>query len=312
LLCVTVLFSLLFGAASLAPAELLHSAIFLQVRLPRVVACLLCGAALAVSGLLAQTRLSNPLASPTLLGVNSGAGFLLALGNVLLGSGKALLRVSPQILPVFAFAGALGASLLIFLVSLRRGSRRGTLLLAGVAISSILSAGIDTLHTLFPQALPGYNSFMLGSFAASGWSRIGPTWIYIALGLAAALLLGGALDVFALGDETAQTLGMRVNRTRGAALLIASVLAGAAVSICGLLSFVGLICPHLARAILRTGRHRALLPASLLLGATLVTLCDTLSRTLFAPYELPAGIALSFVGGPFFLYLLLRKKRVTG
>jgi iron complex transport system permease protein len=306
LLLLTVLLALAHGAAKLPTHELLHSPIFWQIRLPRVVACLLSGAALAVSGLLAQTLLSNPLASPTLLGVNSGAGLALALGNVLL----AQTAVIPTgALPAFAFAGAVAASLLIYLASLRKGARRGTLLLAGVAISSILSAGIDTLHTLFPNALPGYSSFMLGSFAAASWGRLSPAWLYVLLGLLAAFLLGGALDVFALGDETAQTLGMRVGRTRGAALLVSSVLAGAAVSICGLLSFVGLICPHLARALFRTGRHRVLLPACVLLGAALVTLCDSLSRSLFAPYELPAGIALSFIGGPFFLYLLLRRKK---
>ncbi|MDR1465937.1 MAG: iron ABC transporter permease [Oscillospiraceae bacterium] len=294
------------GAAGLPLRAVLKGPIFWQVRLPRLCACLLCGAGLAVSGLLSQTLLSNPLSSPTLLGVNSGAGFAVALAG-------AFLPLGGGWLPFAAFLGALLASLLIFAVSCghghSRGSRRSVLLLAGVALSSILSAGIETMHTLFPGALPGYNSFLLGNFGGVGWARLSPAWVGMVCCLLASLCLAGPLDIFALGDEAAAALGLRVNLTRGAALLLSAALAGAAVSVCGLLGFVGLMSPHLARALFGGGKHRILLPASALLGAALVVFCDTLSRTLFAPYELPAGIALSFVGGPFFLYLLLRRKR---
>jgi len=301
LLCAAVFLSLCLGAARLPLSDLPRSPIFLQVRLPRVCACLLCGAALAAAGLLAQTLLSNPLASPTLLGINSGAGLAVALAGAF--------AVSRALLPFFAFIGAVLAALLIYLVSLRKGSRRGTLLLAGIAVSSILSAGIDALHTLFPSALPGYSAFMLGNFSAAGWARLSPAYIYILAGLAAASLLCAQLDVFALGDETARSLGLRVRLVRALTLLACAVLAGAAVSVCGLLGFVGLMSPHLSRAVFRTSAHRVLLPGSVLFGAALVLLCDTISRALFAPYELPVGIALSFVGGPFFLYLLLRRKK---
>ena len=300
-LIAVILFGLAFGAAKLPLKELFESAIFMQVRLPRVAAGLFCGAALAAAGLLTQTLLGNHLASPTLIGVNSGAGFAIALSGVL--------SLRRAFLPPVAFFGAVLASMLIYLVSLRKGSRKNTLLLAGVAISGILSAGIDSLHSFFPSALPGYGGFMLGSFGSVGWDRFFPACVYIAAGLFAAGLLCAPLDVFALGDETAHSFGLPVNFVRGAAFLTSSALAGAAVSICGLLGFVGLMSPHLARAVFRTARHSVLLPASVFMGSVLVLLCDTLGRTLFSPYELPAGIALSLIGGPFFLFLLLRRKR---
>ncbi|MDR2646811.1 MAG: iron ABC transporter permease [Oscillospiraceae bacterium] len=274
------------------------SPIFLQVRLPRVCACILCGAALAAAGLLSQTLLGNPLASPALLGVNAGAGLAIA--------GAGVLALAAKHLPLVAFAGAVVASLLIFCLSLR--TKRSALLLAGAAILSMFSAAIDAVHTLFPAALPSYSAFMLGNFSSVSWRRITPSYLFVVAGIITAFLLCGQLDVFALGDETARSLGQRVHVVRAAALLAGAVLAGAAVSICGLLGFVGLMSPHLARMIFRTAKHSVLLPACLLLGAALVTFCDTMSRTLFAPYELPAGIALSLIGGPFFLYLLLHKR----
>jgi iron complex transport system permease protein len=288
------------AALALGPARA-SRLIVTQIRAPRAASALLCGAALAVSGLLAQCLLSNPLASPTLLGVNSGAGLLIALCGVWFPAGVALR-------PVFAFGGALLASLLIYALSARVGSRRGTILLAGVAVSSLLSAGIDALHHVFPQALPGYQSFLLGGFAQAAWQTLSPAAWLILAALACALLLGGELDVFALGDETAQSLGQNVPRVRIAALLLSSILAGAAVSVCGLLSFVGLLAPHIARKLFPGSNARRLVLVCALLGAALVALCDLLARTLFAPYELPAGILLSFLGSPFLLWLLLKRR----
>ncbi|MDR1630436.1 MAG: iron ABC transporter permease [Oscillospiraceae bacterium] len=313
LLFVIILVSLAAGAANLSFSEfinaLLHpreqntqSQILWLIRMPRIAANVVCGASLAVSGLMVQTLLSNPLASPTLLGINSGAGLAVALCG-------AFLSLASGWTPAFAFGGAVLASLLIFAVSARTGSRRGTILLAGVAIGSILSAGIDAVHTFYPESLAGYRSFMIGGFSGITWSALMPAVYYVAAGLAAATLFAGELDVFVLGDETAASLGMRVPLARGVILTVSSVLAGASVSVCGLLGFVGLMTPHLARRLCPAAGHRRLLPVCALLGAVLVTFCDLLSRMIFAPYELPAGILLSFLGGPFFLYLLLRKKK---
>jgi iron complex transport system permease protein len=292
--------ALTFGAVRLT-GDSLSAQILLQIRLPRVAATLLCGAALAAAGLLCQTLLSNPLASPTLLGINSGAGLAVALCGVLLPVGSAAT-------PAFALAGAVGAAVLVYALSARVGSRRGTIILAGVAVGGILSAGIDALHTLVPEALPGYNAFLLGGFAGIGWGRIWPSATLIFVALIAAFFWTRTLDVFALGDDTAATLGVRVSATRAVLIVLIASLAGAAVSVCGLLGFVGLLTPHIVRRLFPTGTTRVQLVGCLLCGGALVTLCDLLARTLFAPYELPAGIFLNLLGGPFFLYLLLRRR----
>ncbi|MCC8023650.1 MAG: iron ABC transporter permease [Clostridiales bacterium] len=312
LLLVSMLLGVMVGAVSISPARIVQVLfqgdaadtdyrILYHVRLPRVLACALCGSALAVSGLLVQVLLSNPLASPNLIGANSGAG--LAVAVCLL-----VFPTLPALVPVAAFLGALFACVLIYALSARVGSRKSTIILAGIAVSSILSAGIETIQTLVPSTLVGYNSFMTGGFSGVRMQSLYPAMGWIGLGLAVAWLLRREMDVFSLGDETAASLGMRVKWVRAGLLLTAALLAGAAVSVCGMLGFVGLIVPHLARRLVGYS-NRILVPASALLGATLVILCDLLSRVLFSPYEIPVGILLSFTGGPFFLYLIMKRKR---
>ena len=188
------------------------------------------------------------------------------------------------------------------------GASRITVVLAGVAISSIFSAGSDLITTLSPDTTLGRSAFMIGGFADVSTARLRTAALYILPALAISLLLAGDLDVLALGDEVAASLGLRVRRTRVLLLAFASVLAGAAVSFAGLLGFVGLIVPHAVRRAVG-GEHRQLLPLSMLGGALFTLLCDTAARTLFSPYEVPVGILLSLVGGPFFLFLLLRNRK---
>ncbi len=275
--------------------------ILLHVRLPRTLASLLSGSALAVAGVLLQAVLGNPLAAPNIIGVNAGAGFAAVF----------LLTAFPGLsgaVPGAAFGGALCTSLLVFALASKTGARRSTILLAGVAVSSILTAGINALKTLFPDSLSNANTFLIGGFSGVTLQNLNPAWILIAVGLIGAWLLAREIDVLTLGDETASGLGLNVLATRFLLLTASSCLAGAAVSFSGLLGFVGLLVPHIARRF--TGScHRRLIPASALLGASLVLVCDTLSRLLFAPYELPVGILLSLLGGPFFLFLLLHKKK---
>lgn len=273
--------------------------ILVHVRLPRVLAAMLCGLGLAASGVILQSVLANPLAAPNIIGVNSGAGFAVYL--VL-----ALFPASHRLMPAAAFLGALAASLLVSLLSFRAAAGKVTIVLAGVAISSILSAGMDTLITLYPDMLVNASTFKIGGFYGITLASLTPAWIYILVGLMSAFLLARRLNVLVLGDDIASSLGMNVRLTRAAALIAAAVLAGAAVSFSGLVGFVGLIVPNAVRRI--TGNeHTRLLPASALLGACFVVFCDILCRTLFAPYEVPVGIMMSFLGGPFFLYLLLKK-----
>lgn len=305
-----VLLSLCLGAAALSPRELLAvlcgrgdasaTSILLYVRLPRTVGCLLAGAALAVSGAIIQTVLANPLAAPNIIGVNSGAGLGVALCC-------AVLPTAVNVVPAAAFAGAFAGVLLVLFIAEKAGASRITLVLAGIAISGMFSAGIDAVLTVFPDSLIGYSDFRIGGLANVSMDRIAPAAWVILLCLAAALALAHEMDVLALGTDMAQSLGLRVRRVRVLLLALAAALAGAAVSFAGLLGFVGLVAPHMVRRLVG-GESRRLLAGCALVGAALLTLCDVAARTLFAPYELPVGIVLSLAGGPFFLWLLFRRK----
>lgn len=307
------LLSMCLGAAPVSPKGMFQAifqgrqdsaaaGILLYVRLPRTLGCLLSGAALAVSGAIIQTVLANPLAAPNIIGVNSGAGLAVALCC-------ALLPASAAASSFAAFLGAFGGVLLVLLISEKAGASRITLVLAGVAISGIFSAGIDAVVTLVPDALTGYSDFRIGGLANLSLAKIAPSAWVILFCLLAALLLSNEMDVLALGSDTARSLGLPVRRVRLILLALAAALAGAAVSFAGLLGFVGLIVPHMVRRLVG-GEGRSLLPGCALGGAALLTLCDIAARTLFAPYELPVGIVLSLAGGPFFLWLLFRKKGV--
>ena len=270
-----------------------------HVRLPRVLAALLVGAALSVSGAVLQAVLMNPLAGPNIIGVNAGSGFFV-LGAAVLLPGRW------DIIPLAAFAGALLACGIIYGLAVTTGASRITLVLAGVAVSGFF--GSDAITTLVPDAWTGASTFLVGGFAGVTMENVRFALWYIAAGLALALLLSHDMNILALGEETAQSLGLSVKLCRLLFILTAAVLAGGAVSIGGLLGFAGLIVPHAAR-FLAGEDNRVLIPASALLGASFVVGCDLLSRLIFAPYELPVGILLNFLGGPFFLWLLLRERR---
>lgn len=302
--------SLALGAADLSPAEVLRALagldpdsvaarVVLYARLPRVCASLLTGAALAVAGVIIQTVLANPLAAPHIIGVNAGAGLAVTL----------CCAVAPAaaLQPLAAFAGAMAAVLLVLAFSEATGASRITLVLAGVAISNIFSALIDAVTTVFPDALTGYADFRMGGLAGVTLARLAPAAVLIAVSLAATVALAGSLDVLALGTETAQSLGLRVRPVRLVFLALAAALAGAAVSVCGLVGFVGLLVPHIVRRLVG-GESRPLVLCSALGGAALMTLCDLLARLVAAPFELPVGTVLSLVGGPFFLWLLIRQR----
>ena len=273
--------------------------IVLYVRLPRMAAGLCCGAAMAVAGALLQAVLNNAMASPNVIGVNAGAGFFALLAGVLL----------PQrAVPGAAFAGALVTALLIYLLALRAGLARTTLGLAGLAVSGLHTAGVNTRRLLFPEGVTGADGFLIGGLSGVSLTAVGSALPYLAAGGVLALFLAPELNILALGEQTAASLGLPVGRTRLASILAAALLAGAAVSFAGLISFVGLLVPHIARRLVGVD-HRVLLPACALLGAIFLLVCDTAARTLFAPYELPVGILLNVIGGVFFLYLLLGRKR---
>lgn len=302
--------SLCLGAVSISPGQLwdalmgrgnrTHMDILRLVRLPRTCGCLLAGTALAVSGAVIQGVLNNPLAAPNIIGVNAGAGFAVAVSC-------AISPAAVVFVPLAAFLGALAAAFLVLFISERAGAARITLVLTGVAISGIFSAGIDAVVTFIPDALNGYSDFRIGGMANLSMGRVIPAfWVILAV-LPVILSLSNDLDILRLGTEQARSLGLNTRAKQLLFLALAAALAGAAVSFAGLLGFVGLIVPHVIRRLIGEESF-PLLAGSGLGGAILLTGCDLLSRLLFAPYELPVGIVLSLAGGPFFIWLLLRQR----
>ena len=286
--------SLGLGAAALTPV------IFRFVRLPRTLGCLLSGAALAVSGAVIQGVLHNKLASPSIIGVNAGAGLAVTLCC-------AFGAISGWAIAGSAFVGALVSVLLIVFTAEKAGASRTTVILGGVAVNAFLNALSEGITTLIPEVGMMAGDFRVGGFGSVSYVRLVPAGMLIVLALLAVCSLHNELDVLALGEETARGLGMDVKKTRTLLLILAAMLAGAAVSFAGLLGFVGLIVPHAMRKFVG-GESRFLLPMCAAGGGAFVALCDTAARVMFAPFELPVGILLSVLGGPFFLMLLMKGK----
>ncbi len=313
LLVGSVLLNLCFGAAVISPRTTLlvllgretgttAAHIILLARLPRTFGCVLAGMALAAAGVLLQNVLLNPMASPSVIGVNAGAGLAVALSSALAASSIPALGSS-----FCAFLGALAAVLLVLFISERNGASRMTLILAGVAVSSILNAGTDAVITFVPDAINGYTGFRIGGLENLSMGRLLPAAAIIGTAFLLAVSMCNELEILSLGTETAQSLGLSAKTVRLFFLSLAAALSGASVSFAGSLGFIGLIVPHIMRRI--AGNDcRTLLLSSALGGALFLSLCDLLSRMLFAPFELPVGITLSFLGGPFFLWLLFRQK----
>ena len=310
-LCLTAaVLSLLLGAVRLSPLQLWQALldgpsntagyIFWYARLPRTLACLLSGAALAVAGAVIQAVLSNRLASPGIIGVNAGAGLAVTVCC-------ALGLLSGWAIALSSFAGAMAAVLLVVFTAEKTGASRTTVSLGGVAVNSFLGALSEALVTLVPEAGVLSGDFRVGGFSSVVPVRLLSAGILICGALIILLTLHNDLDVLALGEETAQSLGMSVKKTRTIFLVLAALLAGASVSFAGLLGFVGLMVPHAIRSLVGC-ESRKLLPLCAVGGAGFVTACDLAARLLFLPYELPVGILMSVLGGPFFLGLLLKQK----
>lgn len=306
------LLGLRYGSAGLTLSQvvdgLLHpggqtpqAQILWVVRLPHVAACLLAGAGLAVSGVLLQTATDNPLAGPNIIGVNAGAGFALVLG-------LCLMPMAYRWLPLMAFGGAFACTFLIVAVSRKAGGSKVTIVLAGVAVSALLSALTSLLRLRYPDLSMAYTYFSVGGVSGVRFEDLALPAVLIAGVFLAAMLLAGRLNLLCLGDSLAASLGLRAKHLRTWALVLASASAAAAVSFAGLLGFIGLMIPHIARKILKTADLRRQLPAAALLGGTLVILSDLAGRVLFAPSEVPAGIITAILGAPFFFVLLMQRR----
>ena len=309
LLMLTMAAGLCFGSAPLSLSELAAGegtarVILLGIRLPRVLAGLLAGIGLSAAGVLLQTVTANDLASPNIIGINSGAGLAVIL----------LLSFAPKAagwLPIGAFCGAFGAALVILAAGSRLGSSRSGILLIGIAITTLFNAAISFLSLLDEGILAQYNHFTVGSLRGIHMGELVVPGVVIFASFLLAIALSGRLSVLSLGDAAASALGVRVKELRLAAMGCAAACAAAVVSFAGLLGFVGLVVPHIARALVGE-RPARLLPVAALTGGILVILADLLGRTLFAPSELPVGILMSLIGAPYFLILLTRRQRHAG
>ena len=307
------LLNLCLGAEKVPPAEVLRALtgggsgttafrIVRYVRLPRLCACLLAGGALAASGAIIPGVLSNAPAAPSTIGANAGAGLTVALCC-------AIAPTAVKLVPLAAMAGAFLGVMTVLLIARRTGASKITLVLAGVAVSSIFSAGIDAVVTFVPEALNGYSDFRIGGFSGVSMARLLPALWPALLSFVLSLSLHNEMDVLLLGREQAQSLGLPAERLRIVLLGLAAVLAGAAVSAGGLAGFGGLLVPHIMRRV--AGEESGpLLVSSVLGGAALLGGCDLLGRMLFAPYEIPVGIVMALAGGPFFIWLLQRRGRL--
>lgn len=276
-----------------------HGQIIYNIRLPRSIVAALVGINLALSGAILQAVMKNPLADPHIIGISSGAG-LLGILVMLAFPGFGYL-VTPA-----AFMGAMGAALLIYILAWKNGIRPIRIILAGVAVSAFLSAGISALLIFYSDRVHSALMWMVGGLSARSWPQVEMLWPYTLVCAVLVLLAARHLNILQLGDELAKGLGLRVGLTRILLSALAALLAASAVSVVGLLGFVGLIVPHTARLLVGSD-YRVLLPATLLLGAGTVTFCDTIARTIVAPVELPVGIIMAVMGAPFFLYLLRRE-----
>lgn len=275
--------------------------IIYYVRIPRTFASVFAGFALSVSGVILQSVLNNSLASPGIIGVNSGAGLFTVLAAAFLSDYIYLSSVA-------AFTGALAAVFLVYFIAKRTGFSRMTIVLSGVAVSSFIGALTDTVLTLKPDVVIGRTAFLIGGFSGVSMDNFMLPGVLILVSTVLALILSYDLNVLSLGDESAKSLGLNVKKIRFIYMIIAAVLAGSAISFSGLIGFVGLIVPHISRLFVGSD-NRVLLPVAALTGSIFTIICDLLARVIFAPYEIPVGIILSFLGGPFFIYLLIKGKR---
>lgn len=273
--------------------------ILLNIRLPRTIVAALVGMSLAVSGGVLQGIMKNPLADPHIIGISSGAGLCGIF--VLLSYPEAINFVTP-----IAFVGAMGAAVLIYILAYKGGIRPVRMILAGVAVSAFLGAGISAMLIFYSDRAQSALLFMVGGLSARSWPHVEIILPYAALGIFFAILGARTLNILQLGDESAKSLGVSVEKSRLFLTATAALLAASAVSVAGLLGFIGLIVPHAARLLIGSD-FKKLIPASALLGAATLTIADTVARVAFSPTELPVGILTAILGAPFFLYLLRRE-----
>lgn len=279
--------------------------IIIQIRMPRILAGALVGAALAAAGVVYQGIFKNPMADPYVLGVSAGAAVGASLA-IVLGIGFTLLGLST--VSISAFAGSLIAVFVVYNVS-RVGSRVPVtmLLLSGIAVGIFLSAIVAVLQVIAGEKLHTIVFWLMGGFSYVEWKDVWAILPLICLGTVVIYFYARDLNILALGEETAQHLGVDVEKVKKLLLVFGSLVTASAVSISGLIGFIGLVIPHITRIMIGPD-HRILLPTSIIVGAIFLVICDAVARVIVSPVELPVGVITALSGGPFFIYLLRKKK----
>lgn len=313
MLLAAIVIAVLLGSAAVSPADLLSLArgqaepriwtIIVDIRLPRVLLAVLVGAGVAASGAAIQGLFRNPLADPALIGVSAGAALFAALYLVWGGSqGLSLIGMTGS-----AFVGGLAATWVVVVVG-GRGGGISSMLLAGIAINAIALSGVGILSYLSTDTqLRSISFWALGSLNGANWLAVALALV-IPVIVALIYLEADKLNIITLGDEEAEHLGVSHSRLRFKTVMLCALAVGVGVSLTGVIAFLGLVVPHLVRMTMGSN-HRVVVPASALLGALLLLVADTISRTLLAPAELPVGIITALVGGPFFIYLIMVEQK---
>ena len=273
--------------------------VVLKLRLPRIIMALLVGAALSASGALLQSVMRNPLADPGTIGVSAGAGT----------AAITILLLFPNLsmsLPLFAFGGAALACVLIYTLAWKGGIDPVRIILSGVAINTVLGGYNSFLQLLHSDNLSGVLSFMNGSLSGVTWHHVKITLVYTVIGLFLAFLCIKQANALQLGDEMAQNLGINVSMSRICLSAVSAFLAAATVAEVGMIGFVGLLVPHIARMLVGSD-YKIMLPVSILLSGCVLLTADTIGRTAIPGLEIPVGVIMSVIGGPFFLYMLRKR-----
>jgi len=304
LLCAACVLSICSGSVRISLSDILSNKasaynILIYSRIPRTLAAVFCGAALSVAGGILQSVLNNKLASPSIIGVNAGAG----LGVTVCCTSGLLSAIS---ISVFAFCGSLLTVLLIMIFSQKTNASKTSIILGGVALNAIFNAISESILALSPETSVMTTDFKIGGFSTISYERIVPPIFIIVVVIIAMLLLHNELDVLALGDETAKSVGLNTKFYRIVFLVLSALLSGAAVSFSGLIGFIGLIVPHFVKKISPT-QSGLFLPLCSIIGGAFVCICDTLARIIFKPFELPVGIIMAIIGGPLFVTILFKK-----
>ncbi len=307
-----IFISLLVGSSSITVEECIAflaggdvsekvSNIMINIRIPRAISGFLVGGTLALSGILLQIVLNNSLASASTIGVNSGAGLFVVAGTVFFGASYTTINL-------WAFSGALIVAIVVYFISYGVGSSRTTIILAGIAISSICNALIDVSIIYEPDAVFDKTAFYIGGLSGITMQEIYNTLPYIIIALTILIIIRKNIEILILGDEIANSLGVNVNRIRLLVIISVALLAGSAVSLAGLIGFVGLIVPHIVLIILGYNLKGCMV-VTFMTGGIFVVVTDIIGRAIFRPYEISVGIIMALIGSSFFLYLLFTNKK---